>query len=182
MHWPLDPAAFAAVFLFLYVAHGIADHYLQTGRQAADKSKSGWPGRKACAEHVEVYTLCASAFVVAAVYLFNLDVGLWGLLAGQAISAATHYWADRRFTLERFCDRIGKGDFYRLGRPRDARAWTRLNAGEHDGDEHDVDLYIPGVDGPTSWDNPTLGTGAYALDQWWHIGWLLVAAGVTVWL
>ncbi|MER7268917.1 hypothetical protein ABT344_11500 [Micromonospora carbonacea] len=25
-------------------------------------------------------------------------------------------------------------------------------------------------------DNPSLGTGAYALDQSWHIGWLFVAA------
>jgi hypothetical protein len=28
-------------------------------------------------------------------------------------------------------------------------------------------------------DNPVLGTGAYALDQSWHLGWAAVAAWVT---
>ena len=41
----------------------------------------------------------------------------------------------------------GKADFYRLGAPRDGRD-----------------------------DNPSLGTGAYALDQSWHYLWLFVAA------
>jgi hypothetical protein len=41
----------------------------------------------------------------------------------------------------------GKGEFYRLGAPRRGRD-----------------------------DNPTLGTGAYALDQAWHVGWLFISA------
>lgn len=28
-------------------------------------------------------------------------------------------------------------------------------------------------------DNPSLGTGAYALDQSWHVGWLMIAALVA---
>lgn len=30
--------------------------------------------------------------------------------------------------------------------------------------------------------NPSLGTGAYALDQSWHVGWLFVSAIATVML
>ncbi|MGH3921845.1 MAG: hypothetical protein ACRDTT_03035 [Pseudonocardiaceae bacterium] len=45
---------------------------------------------------------------------------------------------------------FSKGDFYRLGVPRNGRD-----------------------------DNPSLGTGAYMLDQSWHYGWLGVAALVT---
>jgi hypothetical protein len=68
--------------------------------------------------------------------------------AGLAVSAGSHYWADRRSTLAALAELVpGKGSFYRLGTPR------------------------PGRD-----DNPTLGTGAYALDQAWHTGWLLIAA------
>jgi hypothetical protein len=71
-------------------------------------------------------------------------------VAGQLVSAVTHYWADRRTTLARLADALGKGGYYRLGAPR------------------------PGRD-----DNLSLGTGAYALDQSWHWLWLGVAATVT---
>jgi hypothetical protein len=62
----------------------------------------------------------------------------------------THYWADRRTTLAALATRVGKGEFYALGAPRPGRE-----------------------------DNPTIGTGAYALDQAWHWVWLLVAALLT---
>lgn len=175
---PPDIGTFAGIFVGLYVAHGIADHYIQTDHQAATKGQAGWPGRLACARHVAGYTACTLTLVVFLWAGFGLDLSIWGVLAGQAISAVTHYWADRRFTLEWFCESIGHGNFYRLGKPRDVRAWTRVELAQ--GDNVDVDLYEPGVDGPTGWDNPSLGTGAYVLDQWWHIGWLFVAAFVTV--
>lgn len=175
---PADIGTFAGIFIGFYLAHGVADHWLQTDHQAATKGQPGWPGRAACARHVAVYTVATGVAVMFLVGTFELDVTLWGVLAGQAVSAVTHYWADRRLTLERFCDLLGKGSFYRLGQPRKARAWTR-NLTNAD-DVVDVDLYEPGVDGPTGWDNPSLGTGAYALDQWWHLFWLGVAAVVTV--
>jgi hypothetical protein len=68
----------------------------------------------------------------------------------MAVSAISHYVADRRTPLRRLAGLLdrptGKPAFWSLGLPR------------------------PGRD-----DNPTLGTGAYALDQSWHVGWLLVA-------
>jgi len=180
MHWPPDPAAFAAVFLFLYLAHGIADHWLQTDWEATNKGRRDRFGRRACLRHVVTYTLCTAIAVLSAVLLFDLDVAPLGLLAGQLVSAITHYWADRRYTLEGLCDLLGKGNFYRLGRPRSVAAWTQ-RAGEQGevGHDHDVKLYADTLDA-VSWDNPSLGTGAYVLDQWWHLAWLGVAAIVTV--
>lgn len=59
----------------------------------------------------------------------------------------SHWWADRRVTLRGLAHRLGKAGFYALGVPRDG---------------HD--------------DNPSLGTGAYALDQSFHIAALFIAA------
>nr|WP_042182843.1 DUF3307 domain-containing protein [Kibdelosporangium sp. MJ126-NF4]CEL15083.1 hypothetical protein [Kibdelosporangium sp. MJ126-NF4]CTQ93323.1 hypothetical protein [Kibdelosporangium sp. MJ126-NF4] len=143
--------AFAVLLPGLLVAHNVADHWAQTSNQAISKALPGWAGRRACAAHVAVYT-AFTAFVTAGLcLLFALPVSTLGFLAGQAVSAVTHYWADRRVTLARLAALVGKSEFYRLGSPR------------------------PGRD-----DNPTLGTGAYALDQAWHWWWLAVAAVVTV--
>ena len=173
-HWPLDPAAFGAVFLSLYIAHGVADHWLQTDWQANRKGQRDSVGRLACAMHVANYTVATCTAALAAILLFDLDVSPWGLLAGQIISATTHYWADRRYTLEWLCDRLGKGEFYRLGKQREVVAM-------HDSTGTSVTLYEPCPSrAAVKWDNPSLGTGAYVLDQWWHLFWLVVAAGVTV--
>jgi len=136
-----------AVFGTLYAAHQVADHWVQTSHQAGRKGDPGWTGRLACLMHVLTYSLTA---LVALTFL-GLASGLtrppWQVTAGLAISAVTHYIADRRTPLRRIAELIGSGGFYSLGTPR------------------------PGRD-----DNPSLGTGAYALDQSWHVGWLFVAA------
>jgi hypothetical protein len=69
------------------------------------------------------------------------------LVIGLTVSAVSHYIADRRTPLIAIAERLGAIRFYALGIPR------------------------PGRD-----DNPCLGTGAYALDQAWHIGFLFIAA------
>jgi hypothetical protein len=79
--------------------------------------------------------------------VLNLHLHPVALVAALLVDAVSHYWADRRVTLARLAERIGKGEFYRLGAPREG---------------HD--------------DAPHLGTGAYALDQSWHIAWLFIAA------
>lgn len=135
---------FAAALPALLVAHSVADHWFQSDHQAGHKGLPGWTGRFACASHVAVYTLTTAAAVALLWALFELPISPAGFLLGQAVSAVSHYWADRRTTLARLCERAGKGSFYRLG------------AG-----------------------SGTLGTGAYALDQSWHHGWLFVAALVT---
>lgn len=141
------PVTFAAVFIALYAAHQIADHWVQTEHQAATKGHAGWVGRYQCAMHVATYTL--TAVVLLAVVGWRLDLHLDPLhtSAGLAISAVTHYIADRRSPLKRIAALAGHREFYQLGTPRFGRD-----------------------------DNPSLGTGAYALDQSWHIFWLFVAA------
>jgi hypothetical protein len=172
----MNPAgpAFAVVAVTLLIAHSVADHWVQTGAQAQGKGLPGRAGRRACAAHVLTYTLTTATAVGAVWWLFGLPVTWWGFTAGQVVSAGTHYWADRRFTLEWLCDRLGKGEFYRLGAPRQVLAY----------DSNDVAVELRRTnkpwEGPGPWDNPTLGTGAYALDQSWHLGWLGVAAVVTV--
>jgi hypothetical protein len=146
-------SALAAVFVALYAAHQVGDHWVQTGRQAACKGDRGWAGRVACAGHVLTLTATKAAFLAAMMAATGLHLSPAWTVLGLAVDAASHYWADRRFTLAwlaRAAERVGvngKSGFYRLGAPR------------------------PGRD-----DNPSLGTGAYALDQSWHIGWLFVAA------
>jgi hypothetical protein len=133
--------SFAALLPALLVAHTVADHWVQTDHQAGHKGLPGWAGRWACGKHVATYTVMTTLAVLAAWALFALPLTLTGVAVGQAISAVTHYWADRRTPLALLAALTGSGRFYRLGAPR------------------------PGRD-----DNPSLGTGAYALDQSWHPG------------
>jgi hypothetical protein len=143
----VDAATFAAVFIALYVAHSVGDHWVQTSHQSAHKGRPGWVGRLAGARHVATLTLTKLAALVPAAALLGLHLSALGILAGLTVDAASHWWADRRTTLAWLAQITGKGEFYRLGAPR---------AG------HD--------------DNPHVGTGAYALDQSFHHLWLLVAA------
>lgn len=165
---------FAVLLPALLVAHNVADHWVQTSHQAGVKGQPGWPGRWACAAHVATYTAVTAAAVGLLWGAFGLSIHPAGFLVGQLVSAVTHYWADRRFTLARLCDRLGKGQFYRLGAPREVSAWTEPIAEQ----EHLVTLEVRASD-PPGWDNPSLGTGAYALDQSWHWAWLGAAAFVT---
>ena len=142
--------SFAVLLPALLVAHNVADHWVQTSHQACNKGRAGWAGWVACARHVATYTVVTTLAVLAVWQLFALPLTLAGVVAGQVVSAVTHYWADRRCTLARLARLTGNAEFYALGAPR------------------------PGRD-----DNPSLGTGAYALDQAWHWLWLLVAAAVT---
>lgn len=141
---------FAVVLPTLLVAHNVADHWVQTHHQALTKGSPGWVGRWACARHVGTYTLVTAGAVGVVWVVFALPIGVVGFVSGQLVSAGTHYWADRRTPLAAFAELLGKGGFFRLGAPR-----------------------------PDRDDNPSLGTGAYALDQSWHHGWLFVAALLT---
>lgn len=145
-----DIGTFAGIGVGLLIAHTVADHWVQNGQDATAKGQRTNAGRKACARHVASYTAVTALTVAALWGVFGLDITWLGFAAGQLVSAVTHYWADRRFTLARLAGVLGKTEFHALGAPR------------------------PGRD-----DNPSLGTGAYALDQSWHWAWLGVAAFLT---
>ncbi len=158
-------ATFAAVFVTLYAAHQVADHWVQTEHQAATKGQPGWIGRLACARHVATYTATAVVLLGTAAWLLDLPVTVLGVAAGQAVSAVTHYWADRRSTLRGLATACGHGPFYRLGSPRPDLPRVPDAGGA--------------LDATVTHDNPSLGTGAYALDQSWHYLWLWVASLLT---
>lgn len=143
----MHAALFSAAFGALYVGHSLGDFWAQRGSQVINKGRRGWSGRLACASHVATLTAIMGALVIATALITHMPVHPAMLAAGLAINAVTHYVADRRAPLQRFADLIGKGEFWHLGAPR------------------------PGRD-----DNPTVGTGAFHLDQAWHLGWIWVAA------
>ncbi|WP_019808219.1 DUF3307 domain-containing protein [Saccharomonospora halophila] len=146
----VEAVTFAVVLPSLLVAHQVADHWVQTSHQSARKGRAGWVGRWNCAKHVASYTVVTAVAVGVVWAVLGLSITPAGFVAGQAVSAVTHYWADRRTTLARLAALLRLEGFYRLGAPR------------------------PGRD-----DNPSLGTGAYQLDQSWHWAWLFAAALVT---
>jgi hypothetical protein len=141
----------AASFAALFVAHQVADHWVQTDKQACRKGAPGWPGRLACTAHVATYTVTAVLFVLPVVTVLGVHTSVGRLAAGLALSAATHWLIDRRWLLVWLADRTGSRAFVRMGACR------------------------PGHD-----DNPSLGTGAYALDQSAHYVFLFLAALLAV--
>ncbi|MFF8430890.1 transcriptional regulator [Streptomyces sp. NPDC016566] len=143
----MDAATFAAVFVALYVAHSVGDHWVQTSHQSAHKGRPGWVGRLADARHVATLTATKVVVLLPVVWVLGLRLSVLGTGLGLGVDAVTHWWADRRTTLAWLAKVTGKGQFYRLGTPRAGRD-----------------------------DNPHIGTGAYALDQSFHHLWLLVAA------
>ena len=137
----------SAIFMTLFVAHQVADHWVQTEWQANTKGLPGWVGRRACAGHVATYTITALICVQVAVSALDMHLSGWRIAIGLAVSAVTHYIADRRTPLKVMARWAGHREFHELGVPRP---------------DHD--------------DNPSLGTGKYALDQSYHVFWLFVAA------
>ncbi|MCP9951424.1 transcriptional regulator [Actinomadura madurae] len=143
-----DPIVFPAVFAALYAAHEVGDHWLQTHRQACGKGAPGWRGRILCARHVATLTAVKAAALALTAVVLGLPVNPYAAAAALAVDAVSHYWADRRSTLLALADWLGRTILPGKGE------FARL------GD---------GAAAPT-------GTGAYALDQSWHIGWLFAAA------
>lgn len=138
---------FACTFAALLVGHYIGDFWLQTRRQAVDKALKGWRGRIACVRHVTTLVISKAVILAITASVTDLHVSIVAITTALAVDAASHYWADRRTTLKKLAEALGKGDFYSLGAPRQG---------------HD--------------DNSSLGTGAHALDQTWHIAWIWIAA------
>ena len=149
---------FAVMFAAMFAGHSFGDHWVQTHKQAIAKGALGPAGRAACMRHVVGLTGTKMVFLLFAELATGVRVAWFALVLALAIDAASHYWADRAafhpskdyaVTLEKLANLLNKGGFYRLGR-------GTVNA-----------------DGQPA---PTLGTGAYALDQSFHVAMLFVAA------
>jgi hypothetical protein len=108
---------FAAVCAASLAAHQVGDYYMQNAEQGEHKGDDSPRGQRACAGHVATYTLTQVAVLVIVSRILGLNLGWRAIAAGQLISASTHYFADRAWTLEKFHDAIGKGKLHRLGMP-----------------------------------------------------------------
>lgn len=98
-------------------AHFVGDYWLQTSRQAGRKMLPGWVGWRANLAHVGSYHAGMAVMLAVAAYTLSWELSLIQAGAGLAVSAVTHAWADRRHTLAALCERLGKGEFYRLAIP-----------------------------------------------------------------
>lgn len=106
---------FAVVFGAYLAGHQVGDYWVQTGAQAARKGRPGWAGRRACAAHVATYTLTLAAFLALAETVLGFTVSTWHEAAGLAVSAVTHYFADRRAPLRALARALGKEAFWDSG-------------------------------------------------------------------
>jgi hypothetical protein len=142
-------ARFAAVYALFTASHEVADFWVQQDGDAVAKGHQGHEGRAACARHVASYTATQALALAAASRHLGLRLDWRRAAAGLAVSAVTHYVADRCAghwrengpeapALVRFAHRSGKG------------AWLTRDPGA----------------GPL-------------LDQSWHKGWIALAALVA---
>lgn len=165
-----DIGAFAGIAVALYAAHHVGDYWVQTDHQAQHKGAEGKIGRRACRTHVLSYLLTQSLFMLAVEIVTDFRVTTVGAFLALFVSGVTHYVADRRehglmFKLARRLP--GKARFLMLGVPRESVHLVSHTNGEWSGDAALVH------------DNPSLGTGAWALDQSWHIFWGVFVAGLV---
>jgi hypothetical protein len=92
---------FPVVAAALAAGHYAGDYWIQTHRQATRKGLAGWPGRAACAAHVASYTIALAACLALATWWLAVPVSPARVIAGLAVSAVSHYFADRRTPLAR---------------------------------------------------------------------------------
>lgn len=160
---------FAAIAITLYAAHHVGDYWVQRDEDARHKGDAGANGRLHCLHHVLSYLATQTAFLLIVAVTLGLHFSALGVTAGLLTSGVTHYTADRRehglmFWLAK---RIpGKADFLQLGKPRPLTIYARQESGE--------------PRGPDPLDNPSLGTGTWALDQAWHIFWGVFVAALLM--
>jgi hypothetical protein len=92
----MKPAQFAAAYAVLTASHEVADHWVQTDAQATAKGNRDASGPPACARHVAAYTAVQALSLLAADRLLGLKLRPGRALAALAVSALTHYAADRQ--------------------------------------------------------------------------------------
>lgn len=158
---------FAAIAIAMYAGHHVGDYWVQTDTQA--RRKGDVDGGLHCLLHVITYMLTQGVTVLAMALVTGYLPSWQGVSAALFTSGVTHYEADRRehglmFKLARKIP--GKERFLTLGAPRP----RHLDGG----------YVVPESRVPVPLDNPCLGTGAWALDQSWHIFWGVFVASLLM--
>jgi hypothetical protein len=88
-------AKFAAAYAALTAAHEAGDYFVQRDADAVAKGHPGPEGAAACSRHCLTYTAAQAAALAAANRYFGLGLDRRRAAAGLALSALTHYVADR---------------------------------------------------------------------------------------
>lgn len=141
----------AAAYAAMRTAAHIADHWFQTSHQAAHKADAGAMGHRAMAGHIASYAGAQAVALVVADRLLDMRLKPGRIAAAVAVSAATHWFIDRRWPVRKLAEAIGA-----TGCQRDQRCADVT----HPLDGSDCDGGFHGLGGP-------LG-GAYVLDQSSH--------------
>ncbi|THA22758.1 hypothetical protein E6R18_32955 [Streptomyces sp. A1277] len=84
-----------AAYAALTASHEVADFWVQRDAEAVAKGGHGAEGRAACARHVASYTATQALALLAANRVLRLGLDWRRAAAGLAVSAVTHYAADR---------------------------------------------------------------------------------------
>jgi len=84
-----------AAYAALTASHEVADYWVQRDAEAVAKGGHGAEGRAACARHVASYTATQALALWAADRTLHLGLDWRRAVAGLAVSAVTHYVADR---------------------------------------------------------------------------------------
>ena len=92
----MTASRFAATYAALTAAHEVADHWVQVDDQAVHKGAASRDGVIACAEHVITYTATQALALAAVQRVTGMRLSWRRAALGLAVSAATHYVADRQ--------------------------------------------------------------------------------------
>ncbi|MES0838357.1 hypothetical protein [Nocardiopsis tropica] len=111
------------IYAALLSGHWLGDHWAQTDHQATTKGECTSAGRRACAAHAATLTAC-QAVMLALVAVIEGGIGGPAQAAlGLAVNAATHHWADRRWTLEGLALVLGRHGYYTRAPGQMDQAW-----------------------------------------------------------
>lgn len=121
---------FSVLFAVRFGGHQFADYWLQTDHQSTTKDKPGLAGALPCLRHVLTYSLVNAGAVALANKVFGLGLSARGQVAGELISALSHYAADRREygLLFPLADGLKKGFYlrHRGGQPDLDQSWHHV--------------------------------------------------------
>ncbi|GAA2946301.1 MULTISPECIES: hypothetical protein [Streptomyces] len=140
---------FAAAYAALTAAHEVGDYIIQRDADAAVKGHRGPTGAAACLRHVTSYTATQALALYGADRALRLGLDWRRAAAGLALSAVTHYAADR-------C----------------AGHWADTS------DQAPLLVRAAHAAGKGTWLTRDPGAGPL-IDQAWHKGWIAVAAAVA---
>lgn len=163
-------AIFGALLATFGEMHPFCDLFVQSSKDATTKGRPGWQGRRACAHHVATYTATQYAAAEAVTRALGAPVPIGPMLAGQALTAISHYMIDRRtlFTKVIRSRLVGKTEFL------DYAHVLRPGANPGVRDVHGHPVYLNDAGGP--------GTAYMELDQAAHRFLGVASALITAWL